>query len=123
MRKFLPGELKMLKEKIIIFIRRLSEATPACLFAMAQGNLKVITLAHWEVALRTGSITGLVMVGLSFVEPKKWLHNRYSTGALTGLTTIASDYLVHPAAFSGEAVVTGLAAAALCVLYSFIAKD
>jgi len=113
----------MLKEKIVIFLRRMSEATPACLFVMAQGNLKVITWAHWELALRTGFITGIVMVGLSLLETKKWLHNRYSTGALTGLATTGSDFLAHPAAFSGEAVITGLAAAILCVVYSFIVKD
>ena len=113
----------MLKEKIVIFLRRLSEATPACLFVMAQGNLKVITWAHWEVALRTGSITGAVMVGLSLMESRKWLHNRYSTGALTGLATTASDFLAHPAAFSGEAIITGLVAAVLCVLYSLIVKE
>lgn len=113
----------MIKEKIVIFLRRLSEATPACLFVMAQGNLNVITLTHWETALRTGCITGSVMVCLSFIEPKKWLHNRYSTGALTGLATTTSDFVAHPAAFSGEAIVTGLVAAALCVLYSFVVKE
>jgi hypothetical protein len=52
----------MLKEKLVIFFRRLSEATPACLMVMVQGNLKGITWAHWGIALRTGVITGAVMV-------------------------------------------------------------
>jgi ammonia channel protein AmtB len=113
----------MLKEKLIIFFRRISEATPSCLFVMAQGNLKVITLAHWEIALRTGAITGAVMVLLSFIEPRKWLHNRYTTGALTGAATAASDFVAHPAAISGEAILTGIVAAVLCIFYSFIVKE
>lgn len=113
----------MLKEKLIIFFRRISEATPSCLMVMAQGNLKVITLAHWEIALRTGAITGAVMVLLSFIEPRKWLHNRYTTGALTGAATAGSDFLAHPAAISGEAILTGIVAAALCIAYSFVMKE
>ncbi len=113
----------MFKEKIIIFIRRLSESFPACLFVMVKGDLSVLTLGHWEVALRTGLLTATVMVGLSFFETRKWLHNRYTTGALTGLATVASDYITHSASFTGEALLTGAAAAVLCVLYSFIVKD
>ena len=113
----------MLKEKLVIFFRRISEATPACLMVMVQGNLKGITWAHWEIALRTGVITGAVMVFLSFIEPRKWLHNRYTTGALTGAATAGSDFLAHPAAISVEAILTGVVAAVLCIAYSFIVKD
>jgi hypothetical protein len=113
----------VIKEKVIIFFRRISEATPACLLVMVHGDLSAITLAHWETALRTGAITGVVLVLVSFVESKKWLHNRYVTGALTGIATTASDFIVHPAAISAEAIITGAAAAVLCVLYSFIVKD
>jgi hypothetical protein len=113
----------MLKEKAVIFFRRLSEATPSCLLVMVQGNLQAITWAHWEAALRTGCITGAVLVLLSFTEPKNWLNNRYTTGALTGLATAGSDYLAHPASISEEAMLTGLGAAILCVLYSFVVKE
>jgi len=113
----------MFKEKLTIFLRRASEAVPACLFAMVQGNLALITWIHWAIALRTGAAAGCVMVGLSFVEPKTWLHNKYTTGALTGIATALSDYAVHPAGFTGEAIATGFAAALLCILYSFVVKN
>ncbi|MBU3629374.1 hypothetical protein [Polynucleobacter sp. AP-Reno-20A-A9] len=113
----------MFKEKLIIFFRRTSEAVPACLFAMVQGNLVIITWAHWVIALRTGAAAGFVMVVMSYVEPKTWLHNKYTTGALTGIATALSDYFVHPAGFTGEAIATGFAAAILCVLYSFVVKN
>ncbi len=113
----------MIKEKVIIFFRRLSEATPACLLVMVRGDLSGLTLAHWETALRTGAITGAVLVLVSFMESKSWLHNRYVTGALTGIATAASDFIVHPAAISAEAIITGASAAVLCVLYSFVVKN
>ncbi|MBU3615861.1 hypothetical protein [Polynucleobacter sp. JS-Polo-80-F4] len=113
----------MFKEKSIIFGRRLSESFPACLFVMVKGDLSVLTLGHWEIALRTGLLTASVMVALSFFESRKWLHNRYTTGALTGLATVAADYITHTASFTGEALVTGVAAAILCVLYSFVVKE
>ena len=113
----------MFKEKLILFFRRASEAVPACLFAMVQGNLVIITWAHWVTALRTGAAVGIVMVGLSFVEPKAWLHNKYTTGALTGIATALSDSFIHPAGFTGEAFATGVAAAILCVMYSFVVKN
>ena len=112
----------MFKEKLIIFFRRTSEAVPACLFAMVQGYLALITWAHWATALRTGTAAGVVMVTLSVVEPKTWLHNKYTTGALTGIATALSDYFVHPAGFTGESIATGIAAAILCILYSFVVK-
>jgi hypothetical protein len=113
----------VIKEKVIIFFRRLSEATPACLLVMVRGDLSAMTLAHWEAALRTGAITGAVLVLVSFMESKKWLHNRYVTGALTGIATAASDFIAHPASISAEAIITGACAAVLCVLYSFIVKN
>jgi hypothetical protein len=113
----------MFKEKLIIFFRRTSEAVPACLFAMVQGNLTIITWGHWATALRTGTAAGFVLVLLSFVEPKTWLHNKYTTGALTGIATASSDYLIRPAGFTGEAIATGVAAALLCILYSFVVKN
>jgi hypothetical protein len=113
----------VIKEKAIIFFRRLSEAFPACLFVMVKGDLTVLTWVHWGAALRTGITTAVVMVALSFIETKAWLHNRYTTGVLTGIATVGADHIIHPASFSGEAVITGIAAGILCVLYSFVVKE
>jgi hypothetical protein len=109
-------------ERIIIFFRRLVDSTPACLMVMTQGNLAAITLAHWENALGTGSMAGAVLVLLSFYEQKKWLHNQYITAALTGVATAIVDGISHPAHFNGEAIMTGVAAAALCLLLSVAFK-
>jgi hypothetical protein len=95
---------------------------PACLMVMTQGNLSAITLIHWEKALGTGSMAGAVLVLVSFYEQKKWLHNQYVTAALTGLATAIVDGISHPANFKGEAIVTGIAAAGLCLLFSIAFK-
>jgi len=111
-----------MKERITIFFRRLLDATPACLMVMTQGSFAAITLAHWEKALSTGGMAGAVLVLLSFYEQKKWLHNQYVTAALTGLATALVDGISHPANFKGEAIVTGIAAAGLCLMFSIVIK-
>lgn len=115
--------VQMLKERFILFFRRVSEAVPACILVMTKGSLEIITPDHWVAAIKTGAIAGAVMVFLSLIEPKNWLHNRYTTGALTGFATAGADFLAHPASFSGEAIATGVAAAGLCILYSFVVKN
>lgn len=112
-----------MKERLIIFFRRLLDVTPACLMVMTQGNLAAITLAHWENALRTGSMAGAVLVLLSFYEQRKWLHNQYVTAALTGVVTAMVDGIAHPANLRGEAIVTGIAAAGLCLFFSIAFRN
>jgi hypothetical protein len=89
---------------------------------MTQGNFAAITFIHWEKALGTGSMAGAVLVLLSFYQQKQWLHNQYVTAALTGLATAIVDGISHPANFNGEAIVTGIAAAGLCLLLSVAFK-
>jgi hypothetical protein len=111
-----------MREKITLFFRRLLDVTPACLMLMTQGNLAAITLAHWEKALGTGSMAGAVLVLLSFYQQTQWLHNQYVIAALTGLAAGLVDGISHPANFKGEAIMTGIAAAGLCLLFSVAFK-
>jgi len=107
-----------MRERTILFFRRLLDVTPACLMLMTQGNLTAITLAHWEKALGTGSMAGVVLVLLSFYEQRPWLHNQYIVAALTGIAAGLVDGISHPANFKGEAIMTGFAAAGLCLVFS-----
>jgi hypothetical protein len=115
----------MTKEKLEIFIRRLSEATPSCLMMMVQGNALAITLAHWMKALQVGFLTGLLAVFISFSDRKELQDNKYVIAGLTGFLTTISDFVLHPSHFGGvstEAVVTGIAAGLLCLALSTIGK-
>jgi hypothetical protein len=108
----------MMQEKLNIFIKRFSEAMPACLMVMVQGNALALSVNHWIKACQTGALAGLIMVGLSFTPRKDLMDNKYAVAGLTGFATAVADYFVHPTHFGGEfteALVTGIAAGLLCL--------
>lgn len=96
------------------YVEHVGEATCACLLAMVQGNVLLLGLSHWAIAIQTGLLAGtatIVAVVLARVD-RPWV-----VSTVLGLITTVVDYLVHPGAFGPillEAVVTGLGAAALC---------
>jgi len=112
--------------RLEIFCRRFSEAMPACLMVMVQGNPLALSLGHWLKACQTGAIAGLIMVCLSFTPRKDLMDNKYTIAGLTGFATAVADYLIHPTHFGGEfteALVTGLAAGLLCLALSNFKKE
>jgi hypothetical protein len=115
----------MFKEKLEIFIRRLSEATPACLMMMVQGNVLALTFQHWGKALQTGAITGGLAFVISFSGRKELQDNKFVVAGLTGFLTAIADFATHPSHFGGEsteAIATGIGAGLLCLALSNIGK-
>jgi hypothetical protein len=115
----------MFKDKLEIFIRRLSEATPSCLMMMVQGNVLALTLTHWGKALQTGALTGALAVLVSFSGRKELQENKFVIAGLTGFLTAIADFLTHPTHFGGpstEAITTGVGAGFLCLALSQIGK-
>lgn len=111
-----------MKFKLAVFGRHLCQSTAACLTAMTQGDLTTLTLIHWQVALITGSLTGLVGIMFTFGKLIKLQKNRYGVALVALFGTVIADYANHPTHFGNawtEAVVTGLGAATLCLLMSF----
>jgi len=105
--------LKDLKTKLTILVERFAQAWSACMLAMVQGDVTVLTFNHAIVASKTGLLTGLAMVVASlYKDGNKWL-GIY----LTGLFTMIADFFVHAEHFPLEAVVTGLGAMALATIY------
>lgn len=102
------------KQKFTLFLQRFREAWLACLLCMVQGDFTVVTLKHAITAAKTGSIAGIAFVALSF--SKKLKGNIYAATWTIGVLTTIADYIIHPTHFGPpwtEAVVTGVAAAAL----------
>jgi hypothetical protein len=115
----------MFKDKLEIFIRRVSEATPACLMMMVQGNVLALTFTHWVKALQTGAITGALAVAISFTGRKELQDNKFVVAGLTGFLTAIADFATHPTHFGGpstEAIATGIGAGLLCLALSNIGK-
>lgn len=94
-----------------------SESTIACLLAMVQGNLLVLTIGHLLVAMQTGFIAGIIAFG---VTVKARINNHWVIALLLGISTAIIDYLIHPSSFGGaatEAIVTGLIAGLLSFMW------
>jgi len=99
--------------KLKILTERFGQSWSACMLAMVQGDVSVLTFNHAIVASKTGLLTGLAMVVASlYKNGNQWL-GIY----LTGLFTVIADFVVHPQHFPLEAVVTGLGAMALAIIY------
>jgi len=114
-----------LKEKIEVFVRRMSEATPSCLMMMVQGNALALTLTHWQKAIQTGAITGGLAVLIAFSGRKELQDNKFVIAGLTGFLTAIADFMTHPTHFGGEsteAIATGIGAGLLCLALSKIGK-
>jgi hypothetical protein len=54
--------------KLAAFSRHLAQATAACMTTMTKGNVAAVTLAHWQIALTTGLIAGVIGVTISFTR-------------------------------------------------------
>ena len=99
--------------KLKVLVERFGQSWSACMLAMVQGDVSVLTFNHAIVASKTGLLTGLAMVAASLYKGG----NQWLGIYLTGLFTVIADFVVHPQHFPLEAVVTGLGAMALAIIY------
>ena len=116
----------ILKEKFEILWRRIVEAGTACFFLMTQGNTIALKAKHFINAGKTGLITGLMAVALSFCAKKELQDNKYIVAGAVAFLTAVADILVHPGKFGGpetEAIITGIGAGLLSLALSYIKKS
>jgi len=115
--------MSMIKDKVSLFGSALAKVTPACLMLMVQGNVLALALPHWQTALKTSGIVGIILVALSFsAKTKSISDNKYSMAGMVALATTLVDFNMHPSHYSGEtteALMTGIAAGLLWLLVSF----
>jgi hypothetical protein len=110
--------------KLKLFFEKFSQAFTACGICMVQGDLTVFTFNHAMVASQTGIFTGLAIVVASlfdFAENQKNIAYIW----LTGIFTMIADIAIHPSHFGvawTEAVVTGIGAMLIAVIYNKIRK-
>ena len=113
----------IISTKSRLFGQALAKVTPACLMLMVQGNVLALGLVHWQTALKTSGIVGVLLVALSFSARTKAIsENKYSMSGMVALATTLVDFNVHPSNYSGEAteaLMTGVAAGLLWLLVSF----
>jgi hypothetical protein len=105
-------------EKIKLWFEKFTQAFTACILAMVQGDISVISLKHIITASEVGALTGLAFVVSTFIK----IESKYLPIYLTGLFSAVFDYVVHMPMFKGEALVTGACAMTLAFIYEKIIK-
>jgi hypothetical protein len=92
---------------------------------MTGGNFAAINLGHWQAALTTGVVAGLIGFGFSFSSLFRRYGRSISFAIVTFISTLVADFFVHPSHDGslgwghGEALMTAIGAAAISLLISF----
>ena len=100
----------MAKKKSALFFHKLSLAWLSCMIFMVQGNVLQLTSKHAIIATKTGVITGVLVVIMSFI-PWKF---HFKLPILMFIGCFIADLLSHPTHFGqywSEAFCTALLAA------------
>ena len=113
--------------RLVLCGHKAVEAGAVCILLMVQGHLGVITMAHVEVASKTGLLAVVPVLGLSFTRHARHFVNRWSTSALVGICTFLADAAMHESHYPGaytEAALTGLGAFlfSLAISYTAVGK-
>ena len=98
------------------------EAGGVCLLLMVQGNLLALTSAHFLLAGKTGLLSVLPAMVVSFTPHAHHLVNRWTSSAFLGVCGFVADAAVHRSHYPGEfteAALTGLGAFVFSVVVSY----
>ena len=110
----MPAEVsRSIKHRVAQFLGHTTESACACAIVMVQGQLFLLSAAHWLVALQTGLLAGAISsMLLAFGRaPRPWV-----LSVMLGAATAVADFIVHSGDLGDvllEAVVTGVGAAVL----------
>lgn len=107
----------MFKRKASLFFHKLSLAWLSCMIFMVQGNVLSLSSKHAIIATKTGVITGLIVVVLSFIPFKFYL----KLPILMFIGCFFADLITHPTHFGhqySEALCTALLAATFSYVIS-----
>ena len=99
--------------RLLPVLENVGESTTACLLAMVQGNLLILSASHWAIASQTGIIAGVAASAALWASGAR---RRWVVAAVLGAVTAGVDFLVHPGMFGptgAEALATGAMAALL----------
>ncbi len=109
-----------------LFVQRFWQPTSACMTCMPGSLGNVWSLAHWEIALRTGLATGVLVVLLSLTPLGKLFKNRYGNAVVVGCLTALGDAYSHENHYGmpyAEAIVTGAISGLLALAGTYLLED
>ncbi len=111
------------KLRVKLFLERFWQPTSACMACMPGSVTNVLSAAHWEIALRTGLVTGVFVLLLTFTPALAIFRNRYLNAIMVGCLTALGDVFSHPnhyGMFHAEALLTGAVSALLALVSAYL---
>jgi hypothetical protein len=109
-----------------LVIQRFWQPTSACMTCMPGSLFNVASLPHWEIALRTGLATSVLVLLLSFTPFVKVFRNRYGNAAVVGVLTACGDAFSHRDNYGQglvEPLLTGVVSALFALVASWLFED
>ena len=109
-----------------LFVQRFWQPTSACILCMPGNIANVASLAHWEIALRTGLATGVLVLLLSFTPLVGFFRNRYGNALTVGVLTALGDAYSHANHYGiayVEPIVTGVISGLLALAIGYLMED
>jgi hypothetical protein len=120
------------KTRARLFAARFWQPTSACMTAMPGSWEQIWNLLHWSIALKTGLMTAVLAVLLSFTPVarvyRQRLGNALAIGCLTAIGDTYSHLSQRPEAgvlalHWGEVFATGAISATLALAGSYVFED
>lgn len=109
-----------------LFAQRFWQPTTACLTCMPGSVANFASLPHWQIALQTGLVTGVLVLALSFTPLARVFRHRYQNAVVVGCLTALGDAWAHADNYGtvyAEAIVTGVVSGLLALVMSFALED
>lgn len=114
------------QHRIKLFVLRFWQPTSACMTCMPGSWGNVMSLAHWAIALRTGLLTGVLAVLLTFTPAARLYANRYGNAVVMGCLTALGDAYSHTSHYRIhvlEHLLTGVMSGLFALAASFLFED
>ena len=109
-----------------LFVQRFWQPTSACMTCMPGSIANISSLVHWEIALRTGLATGVLVLILSFTPLVKLFRNLYGNALAVGMLTALGDAFSHANNYGiacTEPIVTGVVSGVLALAIGYLMED
>ncbi len=112
--------------RVRLVLMRFWQPTSACLTCMPGSLANVVSLPHWELALKTGVATGTLVLLLSLTPAVRLFRHPAGNAALVGVLTAFGDAYSHPDHYGHgfvEPIVTGAVSAVLALVTGLLLED
>lgn len=114
------------QRRIILFVQRFWQPTSACMTCMPGSWGNVMSVAHWTIAFKTGLLTGVLALLLTFTPAARLFANRYGNALLVGCLTTIGDAYSHTSHYRIhflEHLVTGAMSGLFALAASYLFED